>query len=297
MIFISIVKQKETLEEILKEYTEEEELINEISNKIIIRQAELTTKENSINKKGIEIKRKITDFEKTLINNFGNFFFNFYINIPVKLERQYKFRFIYICTFLTFEDNRLKIKLNNKFELMNEEQLKKYLNLSEREYYKTKKELIDYNLIKFNENNIEVNNKISIVGTINNKTKKEYTRIFKNSIYELYNRSLAREHKRLGLFIDLLPYVHYKFNIICKNPSCELMQDIEVITLKELAGILKYKNSSELKTQLLNIFVAEEKTMLLVEDFNKRFFIVNPRIYFKGSRTEQLTYLTNLFRI
>lgn len=245
----------------------------------------------------MQVRKNITNFEKTLIYNFGNFFFNFYTNIPDNLERQYKFRFIYICTFLTFEDNRLKIKRNNTFEAMQEQQLKKYLNLSEREYYKTKKALIEYKLLEYSDKYIAVNNKISLVGGINNKAKQNYTRIFKNSIYELYNKSTAREHKKLGLFIDLLPYIHFKYNIICKNPTCEHMQDIEPITLKELATILNYKNSSELKTQLLNTFVAGEKTMLLVEDFNKRFFIVNPRIYFKGSRTEHLTYLINLFRI
>jgi len=78
------------------------------------------------------------------------------------------------------------------------------LQLKEREYYNTKKSLIDNQLISIDEDkNIIINDNISFVGKVAKGTKEDYIRIFKESIKELYKQSLPREHKKLGLFIEL----------------------------------------------------------------------------------------------
>jgi hypothetical protein len=176
------------------------------------------------------------------------------------------------------------------------------LKLKKVECYKTKSALINSNLISIdNDKNIVINNNVSFIGKVaKDNYKKDYTRIFKESIKELYLKSTPREHKKLSLFIELLPYIHFKYNVICKNPSCALMEDIEPITLKELSESFQQytnKNTTTLKKQLLNIFIGGKKATLLIEDYGKKFFVINPLIYYKGNRIEELNYLINLFKL
>ena len=139
-----------------------------IAKTIIKSEAEQTTKE--IQKKE-EYKKYIsakTDFQNCINENFGSFYFNFYNSITPTLERQYKFRFIYLCTYLKYNDNRLMYKQQNGlYKLYKENDLMELLRLSERETRNTKKALIENGLIKIDaDKNIIVNDKISFLGEL-----------------------------------------------------------------------------------------------------------------------------------
>ncbi|NGU31080.1 hypothetical protein G6Z34_13395 [Clostridium perfringens] len=277
-------------------------LINNETGEILDRTYTVkTAKEEEKIKDIINFTREKSDFENNILHNLGHFYFNFYKKLPNKLDKQYIFRFIYLCTYLKYGDNRLMRRVKqNKYELIKVSDLMDLLKLGKTEYNKTKKVLEEGNLIKVNKDyTVAIDNKISFIGKVNKNNKQEYSRIFKESIQELYNNSTPREHKRLALFIELLPFIHYKYNIICKNPRCELMQDVEPFTIQELQKISGNggKNITRFKNNLLNIMVGGQKAMMLVEDYEKKFFIVNPKIYYKGNDLEDLTYLINLFRI
>lgn len=277
-------------------------LINNETGEILDRTYTVkTAKEEEKIKDIINFTREKSDFENNILHNLGHFYFNFYKKLPNKLDKQYIFRFIYLCTYLRYGDNRLMRRVKqNKYELIKVSDLMNLLKLGKTEYNKTKKVLEESNLIKVNKDyTVAIDNKISFIGKVNKNNKQEYSRIFKESIQELYNNSTPREHKRLALFIELLPFIHYKYNIICKNPRCELMQDVEPFTIQELQKISGNggKNITRFKNNLLNIMVGGQKAMMLVEDYEKKFFIVNPKIYYKGNDLEDLTYLINLFRI
>lgn len=239
-------------------------------------------------------------FEKDIVDELGHFYFSFYNKLP-KIEKQFLFRFVFMCTYLKYNDTRIMIKGdNNKYTLIKEYDLQELLKLSKTEYYRTKNSLIENNLIYIDtESNIHINNKISTQGNINNN-RIEFTRIFKSSIQELYNKSLAREHKRLALFIDLLPFVNFNLNIICYNPSevnPELIKPLTIKDIQKALGSNADKNIARLKQTLLNTFVHNEKVMIIVKDFEKEFFVVNPKLYYKGNRKEDLNYLINLFSV
>ncbi|HAT4302349.1 TPA: hypothetical protein I9089_002457 [Clostridium perfringens] len=277
-------------------------LINNETGEILDRTYTVkTAKEEEKIKDIINFTKEKSDFENNILHNLGHFYFNFYKKLPNKLDKQYIFRFIYLCTYLKYGDNRLMKRVKqNKYELIKVSDLMDLLKLGKTEYNKTKKVLEESNLIKVNKDyTVAIDNKISFIGKVNKNNKQEYSRIFKESIQELYNNSTPREHKRLALFIELLPFIHYKYNIICKNPRCELMQDVEPFTIQELQKISGNggKNITRFKNNLLNIMVGGQKAMMLVEDYEKKFFIVNPKIYYKGNDLEDLTYLINLFRI
>jgi hypothetical protein len=275
--------------------------MNNIKEQILKTNAKANTEQLEKNKKGMEIRKEITEFEQAIKETLGNFYFNFYNRISSEVERQYKFRFLYLCCFLKHDDNRLVNKINNKYILIKEGELMKLLKLSEREYYRTRKALIDNKLITIDKDkNIHINSYISKVGAIPTRNKSEYTRVFKEGIKDLYNNCSVRDHKKVALFIELLPYIHFQYNIVCKNTTCELMEDIEPYTLKELTDKLKIyqnKNTTSLKKQLLNINIKNRKAMLMIEDYERKFFVVNPEIYYRGTNISSLNYLINLFKI
>ena len=312
LIEININERKDNIINIIDSInlvTNDGEIINlhddikeSIAKTIIKSEAEQTTKE--IQKKE-EYKKYIsakTDFQNCINENFGSFYFNFYNSITPTLERQYKFRFIYLCTYLKYNDNRLMYKQQNGlYKLYKENNLMELLRLSERETRNTKKALIENGLIKIDaDKNIIINDRISFLGELTKGDKRAYTRIFKDAIQELYNNSLPREHKLLGLLIDLLPLINFKFNIICYNPNCELVEDLQPLSLKDISEYFKLytgKNITSLKNKLLKIKVNKQDAIMYMERDGMKAFVVNPSIYYKGNNINDLNYLIDLFRI
>lgn len=254
-----------------------------------------------------EVKKIMKRKEETKILNtliagvLGNFFLHFYNSIPSGVERQYKFRFIYLCCYLKHDDNRLVYKKDNgRYELIKEVELMQLLKLKSSEYYKTRKVLIENKLIKIDaENNIHINNNISIVGKVN-KCNNNYTRTFKDGIKDLYENASIKEHKRLALFIELMPYIHYDYNIVCKNPNCELWENVDPFSIKELTELFNNytnKNSTTFKKQLLNTFVGGNPIIAIVEKYNKKFLTINPAIYYNGNKLDTLESLIGIFKI
>lgn len=155
-------------------------------------------------KETLEFLKIKNDFENLIYDNMGNFYFNFYLSLP-KIDKQYIFRFIYLCTYLKFNDSRLMKKINGKNELIKVSDLMNLLKLGKTEYNKTRNILVDNDLIRINkDDSISIDRNISFVRKVKKSNKEEYSRIFKKSIQELYNNSTAREHKRLALFIEYL---------------------------------------------------------------------------------------------
>lgn len=277
------------------------QFIDNLSKDLLILIGDKNKEELEATKEGIRIRKEITEYEQTVNNKLGNFYFNFYNELP-NLDKRYLFRFIFLCCFLKYDDNRLCEKVNEtRYKIIKESELQKLLKLQRAEYFRTKKALIENGLMIINDDeSISINNKISFVGQVAKNSSKDYVKIFKEGIIDLYDNSLPREHKKLALFIQLLPAIHFKFNVICKNPSCDMMEDIVPYDLKELADIFNTYNKtnvSKFKTQLLNTMVKGQNAMLMIDEYDKRFFIVNPLIYYRGNRIDDINYLINLFTI
>ena len=248
-----------------------------------------------------DIKQRFIEkegFEKEIADQLGNFYFSFYTKLP-KIDKQYLFRFIYLSTYLKYNDTKLAYKEDNgRYRSIKEFELQELLKLKKTEYFNTKKALIENNLIHIDNNdNVCINKKVHVLGDMV-KTKKEYTRIFKDAIRELYNKSTPREHKKLYIFYELLPYINYNLNIICSNINEVDPELVEPLDLNFIIDNLYInKQRSVAKKQLLNMTLGGEYLLLMVTKYNKNFFVVNPKLYYKGNRKEDLNYLVDLFRV
>lgn len=277
-------------------------VVESIAKDIIKSEALITTDNEEKKREYKKYLRDKNDFEALLNNKFGSFYFNFFNIIPKTLDKQYKFRFIYLCTYLKYNDDRLMYKQENGlYKLYKESDLKDLLNITLREVQRTKKALIENKLISIDdESNIHINNKISLVGEINKHNKNEYARIFKDTIQRLYKQSKPRDHKMLGLFIDMLPLINFKFNILCFNPECELMEDIKPMTIADISEYFKIytgKNVSTLRKKLLSIKLDKQFMLMYIENGDINGFLVNPSLYYRGNNINDLNYLIELFKL
>jgi len=233
-----------------------------------------------------------------LIREFGEFYFSCYKNVlKLKLDRQYLFRFIYLCTMMNYDNKIVYGNAKDENNLALEKDLQEILKLSKRETITTKNELIKHKLIKINDDKtITVNNKYAVKGKIDKRKLKGSVRTMEKGIQELYNKAKATEHKKLGLLIELLPYVNFQHNVLCHNPEETEISKIQAITLYELAKIFG-ANQTRLKNDLFKLRVNDEIVIGLFSKDTGIHIYVNPRVYYKGNNIDDLKALTNMFRI
>lgn len=238
-------------------------------------------------------KEERSNFHNRLIETYGNFYFNFYKRIDI--ESQHLFRFIYLCSYMNYDNY-----LSNGKRLLTVHDLEGLLGLSEREYYRTRKCLIDNGLMSITEKGLVlINSTFCKKGEIHRNKNIEVIRMFNEAIKELYEMSTPREHKKLALLIEILPYINYKYNIVCHNPAEDNIQLIKPMKMSELCELLGLDktNSSKLKRQLFALRVSGEKVIGMFEVEDAKAILVNPRVYYKGNQEDGLDYLEALFKL
>ena len=250
--------------------------------------------EKQANKKdGYKKKMSKDEFKKYIDENLGSFYFNFYnLLLEKDLRPQDQFRFIYLCTYVNYKNILMK---NNKTKLTRKD-FDEILGLSKMETCRTLGNLKEKGLIIENGGIFMVNEKICVRGNLTKKQKsEEFARIFDEGIKELYKQASPKEHKLLNVFIQLLPYVNYNFNIVCKNPKETNKDLVEPLGIKEMAEILGYSTPSRLKSDLLKIKVGGRSVIMITIVYKSTGIYINPRIYYKGNKRQSLEALEIMF--
>lgn len=240
-----------------------------------------------------------TELDTFIRDNLGGFYFSIYNKLlELSLAPQYRFRFIFLCTHINY-DGKLEYG-NGKGDsrLMIEKDLGEVLMLKEEETRKTKKALIESDLITIEDDKtITINKKYAVKGKIGKRDLKGSIRMMEQGIQELYAKATPKEHKKLALLVEILPYVNFQHNIVCNNPNESSAKNVIPITLTELANMLGYSTTQKLKRGLMDIKINNESLIMIVTINRKSMIIVNPRVYYKGNNIDALKGIINLFTI
>lgn len=254
-------------------------------------QQEEKKKEEQEKKDILEKINQQNNFKEYIKTFYGSFYFYFYSRTIKNIEPQYLTRFLYLCTYINY-DNLLVIDKTTRHIPIYEEELQNILRLGKTETYKTKIALIKNDLITIQENGIiKINNKFCKKGDIVKNKKIDKTRIFNNAIKELYEKALPKEHKKLALLFQMLPYVNLKWNVICKDTTEELKENIKCYTLKELMQELGQTNITRFKNDLLKLTVGGEPVVLIQLANKNSSILINPKVYYKGTKLEDIKYI------
>ena len=274
---------------------------NELLAMEIVNYAEQLNQKEGISesaKASLELRKSNNIFKQAIDEYCGSFYFVFYNRLLAKdIAYQYLFRYIYLCTFSDYE-NRLITKKGNIKTPIYESDLQYILSLGRTETHKTKTILLESELIIIDEDKIiHINDSYCKRGTIRKNRKVGKSRMFDNAIREIYNKSKPTEHKKLALLIALLPYCNLKFNMICKDPSEEIVDCIKPYSLKELSILLECSNTSRLKKDLLELTVGGEQVIMFHEGKQAKIITINPKVFYSGTAIEELEWLISMFRI
>lgn len=254
--------------------------------------------ESNGSKEGMELRKSNDLFKQAIDEYCGSFYFIFYNRLLSKgVSPQGIFRFLYLCVYMDYE-NRLVIKRDKIKHLIYESDLQYILRLGRTETYKTKMELIKNELITINDDGvIEINKLYCKKGTILKNKKVGKARMFDNAIKEIYEKSNPKEHKKLALFISLLPYVNIKYNMITYNVHEENIDCIKPYSLKELCILLKQSNVTKFKKDLLSLTINDETVIAFHETKQAKIITVNPKLFYMGTTIEELDWLINMFKV
>lgn len=268
---------------------------------------------NNITEKQKEMYHKIRSrntFQKLLLEEYGNFIFIQYQHLldllkdeSGKVDLSFTFRFIYLATYMDYDNTlRFGARFRGKYTgFMTLEDLPEVMGLSRKQIWEFKKKLEQYNLITvMADESIIINKDYCKKGKINKSYKKDSIRCFKKSIQELYLKSLPKEHRKLGMFIQLLPYLNFNHNVLCFNPDEEDAYKIKELSIQDIAAIVGYTVSQarRLQKDLFKITVGGE---YVIGRFTygrcPEAFIINPAIYYKGNKLDNLAGVVNLFKL
>lgn len=256
-------------------------------------------------------KRKSKEALNMLISEeMGKFIFSHYeevINKIVdekgKFDSALAFRFLYLSTFIDY-DNKLKwgeCFRGKHTASMLEKDLKEVWGLGKVQTIKDKTKLINLGLLIVDEETKElsINIRYCHKGKIKNSLKGESIRVFEKAIQEIYIDSLPKEHKRLGIFIKLIPFLNTQHNILCFNTEEERAIMINPLSIQDICKIVNHtvKNARRLEGELLKTTVNEQPLLMKHTKFNSVVYSINPKLFYKGNNIEQLTALINLFYV
>ncbi|ALG48584.1 hypothetical protein FORC3_1207 [Clostridium perfringens] len=259
--------------------------------------ADITNKVDSL-KERRKVKNEYAMLRKSnnLINEVGgNFYHMMYDRIlNADLQENYAIRFLLLCTYLDYENNLVVGKTSDRRKIK-ENELKDILKLSERETIRTKKYLLEQNLITIDDGIISVNKDFAIKGKV--KVKDEpYSRVFEEGFKDLYYGVKPVQHKNLYFFIKCLPYLNNKYNILCENPLEKDKDLIKPLSFGELGKIfgMDRKQASNLKNTLFKLKVNDKKVIAELVNLSERRIVVNPAIFYK-SNSECISDVARLF--
>ena len=206
-------------------------------------------------------------------------------------------RFLYLATYIDYNDREenvlVKHTKNNKIDYMTKKDMRNLLNLSEKTFFDFLKEIKEKELL------FEANNKIYLnpiyVNKGNSKFKdKEYTRMFIDTTRDLYENCKPRQHKHLSYVYQLLPFLHYETNILCKNPEETDVNKLDRLHFTDICNMLNLsedkRNMDKLKKDLFKFYITKDdkKYYFLAyitvkqEIGTRSYYVVNPYVVWKG---------------
>lgn len=249
---------------------------------------------------------------KAYNNSLGGFIVLYFNNLlydkSLNLDLGNASRIIYLATYMDYHTNMLV--LNNgyasgqKIIPMKKKNIKELMNLSDRAFTNFFKEVIEKNILIENEDKtFNINKKYFIKGKKIDYNQ-EFTRVYIDTIRELYINTNSRNHKCLTYVFKLLPYVDRQSNIVCHNPN-DLYNERRKMTLKDIAtffGISTEKKNIDkfIKNNLFKIFIVKDSKKYWV--FNqitvkngggiKDYFAINPMLFYGGNEYSQIPIIT-----
>ena len=220
--------------------------------------------------------------------------------VPGNKNNIHVIRFMMLATCLTFggnlfDDNKHRVKKSS---------LKRIWDVQNRnsinETYEILKEC-GY-IYETEEGYIMLNEEIIVKGAIDNfeELRKQgnsftYTRIFIDNLRDMFKGTEPKQRKHLANLFKILPYVNFKYNVFCSNPTEVDKTKLELLDWTDLAKICGYNidNASRLKKDLMKLKIYGYDVIGQFETGSGRTIKVNPKVYYSSDDVSDVKELYN----
>lgn len=263
-------------------------------------------------KKKTENKSSIAEYIAENEGSFVHFIYKYGKPIMQRLESKcggnkaniHIIRFIQLATYSTFggklfDNNRNRIKKSSLSNIWNVKNNRKSVN-------ETYDLLIECGYIyESEEGYIMISEDLIVKGAIEDfkKLRKQeadltYTRLFSKNIQSMYEGTEPKARKQLANLFKILPYINFKHNILCANPTETNFDKLEFYNWTDLAKIcgVDEKNVTRFKRELWKLKIYGLNTIGQFSSSNSYYICVNPRIYYSGDNIEDVDFLYKSFK-
>lgn len=214
------------------------------------------------------------------------------------LSKQDIARLMYIATFTHYHTGRLQkgdgtvitTDIFPNLVRLTKQRAKEYLN-----------RLIQSNVVTVSQyNELLMSKEYFLRGTTKDieSNNINYTRLFKKTVRDLFQKASSREIAHLSTIYMTLPYINLYHNIISYNPHEKDVNMVRAMDTRVLASELGYSSYNKL-TAMLNKLTIDNQSVFTyyidVNDRRKRNVVVNPRVVYAGNNAIQLESVKGLF--
>ena len=266
-------------------------------------------------KRKLENESKMKEHIKYNEGSFVNFMYKYMCPAFKTLEEHEKckgnkanihiIRFIQLATHTNFKNN-LYDNNNNRI---------KKSSLSKIWDVKDRKGINDtYNLLKeleyikeTEEGYIMINDSLIKKGDMENfkNIKKDddeatYTRLFSNNIQDMYLNTESKSRKQLANLFRILPYINFKYNLFCENPTEVDSSKIAPLTWTDLARMCGYEEKKHIAKFKKDLFKLKIYGYNVIGQFSTDSgyeILVNPKIYYAGDNIKDVEQLYSMFKM
>lgn len=129
---------------------------------------------------------------------------------------------------------------------------------------------------------------------------KTYSRMFNEKLLGLYHNTPIRTRKQIGMIIRLLPYVNYRYNVLCKNPEAHIKEEIIPLNWMEVCEILgREANDTVTRTKntLMKFKIDDFSVLGQFSTGSGYHIVINPKVYYAGNNLEDIKHLYTMFNM
>lgn len=213
-------------------------------------------------------------------------------------------RFIQLATYSTFggklfDDSRNRIKKSSLSKIWD--------TTSRNSINETYKLLTECGYIyETEEGYIMISEELIIKGAIEDfkRLKKDdidltYTRLFTQNIQDMYLGTEPRARRQLANLFKILPYINFKHNIFCANPTETDKDKLIFYTWTDLAKLCGYDetNITKFKRELFKLKIYGYDTIGEFKSGSGYYICINPKIYYSGDNIEVVDFLYKSFEM
>ena len=208
-------------------------------------------------------------------------------------------RLIYLNTFIGFENNTL---MQTARTSISRRDLPDILHISKATVTRFLKEVCPDYLIEQADGTILSNKSVFWRGHIKrNCTFPIYQKFYINGVRALYQSVSRNNHRQLGYFFKLLPFINVEYNLLCTNPLETELDKIELLSVADFCKLINYDvlHVNKLLDIYRNVYFdvqgkQERFCAITYEGINKAGakICINPNILYCGSDFEQVKIIS-----